>query len=142
LHSEKTRAGRLDLVRWLSIPSHLDERGTLSVVESGIDLPFAIKRVYCMHHLKGERGGHAHRATHQLVVAVAGSCEMVLSDGRDSRCWILDDPARGLLLEPMLFIRIRNFSDDAAIVVLASTHYDTRHSIRSWEAYLEAIQSE
>jgi hypothetical protein len=139
---EAMRCGRLDLVRWLAVPSHGDERGVLSVLESGIDLPFEVKRVYCLHHVEHERGGHAHRDTHQLVMAVAGRVEMLLSDGRETRSWVLDDPTRGLLLGPMLFIRMREFAPGTVVVVLASTHYDKKRSIRSWEEYLEAISPE
>jgi len=139
-HSTATPAGNLDAVQWLAIPSHGDARGVLTAIEGGIDVPFAIARVYLLHHVSADRGGHAHRDTHQLVIALSGSCEMVLSDGVDSRSFVLDDPTQGLLLAPMLFIRMQNISPDAALVVLASTHYDKTHSIRSWEEYLKAIQ--
>ena len=135
-----TKAGNLDAVRWLAIPSHGDQRGVLTAIEGGSDVPFAIARVYLLHHITADRGGHAHRATHQLVIAAAGSCEMTLTDGVETRSYLLNDPTRGLLLGPMLFIRMQNFSPDARLVVLASTHYDKQRSIRSWEEYLEAIQ--
>lgn len=138
--TSKQAAGSLDAVRWLPIPSHGDDRGVLTAVEGGIDIPFAIQRVYLLHHITADRGGHAHRETHQLVMAAAGSCEMVLSDGREDRVFLLNDPTRGLLLGPMLFIRMQNISADAVLVVLASTHYDKTRSIRSWAEYLEAIQ--
>lgn len=138
--STQHRAGDLDAVRWLPLPSHGDDRGILTAVEGSIDVPFAIARVYFLHHITADRGGHAHRDTHQLVVAVAGSCELVLSDGCWTRTFLLDDPARGLLLGPMLFIRMQHISPDARLVVMASTHYDKARSLRSWEAYLEAIQ--
>ena len=138
--SVNAKAGDLDAVRWLAIPSHGDERGVLTAIEGGIDLPFAIARVYLMHHITADRGGHAHRDTHQLVIAAAGSCEMVLADGIATRSFWLDDPTRGLLLGPMLFIRMQNISPDARLVVLASTHYDKQRSLRSWAEYLEAIR--
>ena len=65
---------------------------------------------------------------------------MVLADGVETRSFWLDDPTRGLLLGPMLFIRMQNISSDARLVVLASTHYDKQRSLRSWEEYLEAIR--
>jgi dTDP-4-dehydrorhamnose 3,5-epimerase-like enzyme len=131
--------GRLDLVRWISLPSHGDERGVLTAIESGMDIPFEVKRVYVLHHIESERGGHAHRDTYQIVIGVSGSCEMVLSDGTESRNFQLNDPTRGLYLGPLLFIRMRNFSPGAVVVVLASTHYKKTSSIRSWEEYLQVI---
>jgi dTDP-4-dehydrorhamnose 3,5-epimerase-like enzyme len=133
---QQLTAGKLDAVRWVELPSHRDERGVLTAIESGVHIPFEVKRVYFLHHIAAERGGHAHRDTHQVVVALSGHCELVLSDGRESRSFQLDNPTCGLLLVPMLFIRIQHFSPDAAIVVLASTHYDKTRSIRSWEDYL------
>ena len=139
MQAPKLTPGRLDLVRWVSLPSHGDERGVLTAIESGVDLPFEVKRVYILHHIQSERGGHAHRDTYQLVIGVSGRCEMVLSDGTQSRSFLLDDPTRGLFLGPLLFIRMRNFTPDAAVVVLASTHYKKSSSIRSWEEYLQVI---
>jgi hypothetical protein len=135
----RTAPGRLDEVRWIDLPSQRDSRGVLTAVESGQDVPFEVKRVYFLHHIVGERGGHAHRDTTQLVVAVAGQCEMLLCDGTNTRSFLLDDPTRGLLLVPMLFINIRGFSADARVMVLANTHYVASRSIRSWEDYLAAI---
>lgn len=139
LPGERLFPGSLDAVRWVDLPSHADDRGVLTAVESGVDIPFEIKRVYIVHHVQAQRGGHAHRATHQIVVAAHGRCELVLFDGTETRSYLLDDPRRGLLLGPMLFIRMHNVSPDAAIVVMASTHYDKKKSIRSLEEYLEAI---
>lgn len=134
-------AGRIDAVRWIALPSHSDERGILTAIESGRDLPFAIKRVYFLHQIVADRGGHAHRDTQQVVVALSGRCTMVLSDGTESRSYTLDNPTRGLYLGPMLFIRMQDFAPGTALVVLASTHYEPSRSIRSWEDYLEAIRA-
>lgn len=136
---ESVAAGDLEAVRWLELPTHSDERGALTAIEGGIDLPFEIKRVYLLHHTTADRGGHAHRETRQVVVALAGSCVMVLSNGRESRQYTLDSPERGLLLGPMLFIRMTRFSADAAVVVMASSHYDKSLSIRTWAEYLNVI---
>jgi hypothetical protein len=139
LYVEKAPAGRLDALRWIALPSHRDARGVLTAVESGIDLPFEIRRIYVLHDIVDDRGGHAHRETWQVVTAVAGRCEIVLSDGLEERSFVLDDPARGLFLGPMLFIRMRHFAPGTIVLVMASTHYDKTRSIRSWEEYLEVI---
>jgi len=136
---EKAPAGRLGLARVIELPSHGDERGVLTAVEAGVDIPFEIRRAYFLHHIVAERGGHAHRDTHQLVIALAGCFELSLSDGRDSRSFRLDSPTQGLLFGPMLFIRMRSFDPGTRALMLASTHYDSKRSIRSWEDYLEAI---
>jgi len=131
--------GRLDEVRWIDLPSRHDARGVLTAIESGRDIPFEVKRVYLLHHVVADRGGHAHRDTTQVVVAVAGRCEMLLSDGTSSLGFVLDDCTRGLLLGPMLFIRLLGFTAETRVMVLASTHYDPTRSTRSWEDYMTAI---
>lgn len=130
---------RLDAVRWVELPSHGDDRGVLTAIESGIDIPFEIRRVYLLHHLEGDRGGHAHRDTHQIVIAGAGHALLVLSDGTGTRSFHLDHPTRGVYLGPMLWIRVEDISPGAVVVVLASTHYDKKRSIRTWDDYLAAI---
>jgi hypothetical protein len=129
----------LDAVRWVELPSNVDERGVLTSIESGQDIPFEIKRIFYMHHITTDRGGHAHTDTEQVVTAAAGRFKMNLSDGISTRTYILDDPTRGVYTPPMAFIELYDFSPEAVCLVLASTHYDIGKSIRSWEAYLEAI---
>lgn len=131
--------GDLKRVRYLDLPSHRDSRGVLTAIESTRDIPFEIRRVYTLHDIDDDRGGHAHRDTHQLIIAVAGSFEVELSDGSSTRAYPLGDPAQGLLLGPMLFIRLTHFAAGTVGLVLASTHYDKSRSIRSWEEYLEVI---
>ena len=131
----------LDAVRWVELPSNVDERGVLTSIESGQDIPFEIKRIFYMHHIITDRGGHAHADTEQVVTAAAGRFKMDLSDGVDTRTYVLDDPTRGVYTPPMVFIELYDFSPGAVCLVLASTHYDIGKSIRSWEAYLEALGS-
>lgn len=131
----------LDAVRWVELPSNVDARGVLTSIEGGQDVPFEIKRVFYMHHIATDRGGHAHTDTEQVVTAAAGRFKMDLSDGVNTQTYVLDDPTRGVYTPPMVFIRLYDFSPDAVCLVLASTHYDITKSIRSWEAYLEAIKT-
>ena len=137
---DSRRAGDLDAVRWIAIPSHADDRGVLTAIEGGIDIPFEIRRVYFVHDVRRERGGHAHRDTHQVVVAVSGRCEIVLSDGGREARYQLDDITRGLYLGPMLFIRTGEFAPGTVLASFSSTHYDKTRSIRSWDDYLAAIR--
>jgi hypothetical protein len=132
-------ASVLDAVRWVELPSSVDARGVLTSIEGGQDIPFEIKRIFYMHHIVTDRGGHAHTDTEQVVTAAAGRFKMDLSDGVNTQSYVLDDPTRGVYTPPMVFIRLYDFSPGAVCLVLASTHYDIAKSIRSWEAYLEAI---
>lgn len=130
---------RLDEVRWIDLPSNQDERGVLTSIESEQDAPFPIKRIFYMHHVISDRGGHAHTDTDQVVVSVAGGFDMELSDGKDSVTFRLDDPTRGVYVPRMVFININGMSEDTVCLVLASSHYDMSRSLRSHDAYLEAL---
>lgn len=131
----------LSQVRWIDLPSNKDNRGILTSIESEIDIPFAIKRVFYMHHIIAERGGHAHRDTDQVVIAIAGRFVMELSDGTAQLTFDLHDPTRGIYIPRMIFIKMYNFSPDAVCCVLASTHYDITRSIRSWDEYIRAVKN-
>lgn len=136
------QAGNLDAVRWIELPSHRDERGVLTSIESAGDIPFAIQRIFYMHHVVADRGGHAHVDTDQVVIAVAGQFKVDLSDGQRRCSYDLNDQTRGLYVPRMVFTNLYSFSAGAVCLVLASTHYDILKSIRSWEDYLKAINND
>ena len=127
-------------MRWLELPSVEDERGFLTAIENGRDVPFDIKRLFYIHHIQAPRGGHAHRDTDQVLIAVAGSFKTELFDGRDTRSFLLEDPTRGLFIPRMTFVEMDEFSPGAVGLVLADTQYDAGRSLRSREQYLEAIE--
>ena len=83
----KLAEARLEEVRWIDLPSNRDERGVLTSVESEQDAPFAIKRIFYMHHVASDRGGHAHMDTDQVVMdshAIAGANDSALIAACDS----------------------------------------------------------
>lgn len=131
-------------VRWLELASVRDPRGVLTAAEVGRHVPFAIARAFWVHDVTPgvERGGHAHRDTDQVAVAVHGSLRIELSDGRSHDAVRLDDPARGLFIPRMTFTRLVDFSPGAVCLVLADTLYDASRSLRSWEAFLAALPAE
>jgi hypothetical protein len=126
-------------VRWIDLPHALDERGVLTSIEGGIDLPFDIRRLFFMHGIRAERGGHAHRFTRQLVLPIAGEFSVDLSDGDNSASFRLTDPNRGLYMPPLTWVRLYDFAQGAVCLVLADTHYDRSASIRRWEEFLAAV---
>ncbi len=116
-----------------------DERGSLVAIEGERDLPFAIARVYYIFGTKAgvDRGFHAHRRLRQLAVCVAGSCTMILDDGRSRVAVRLDRPTQGLEIGPMIWREMRDFSDDCVLMVLASEPYDEADYIRDHDAFLD-----
>jgi hypothetical protein len=111
-----------------------DTRGSLTVLEK---LPFEIKRVYYLHHVdpSAKRGGHAHRALHRLMVAVNGSFEVTVLNRDGERTVSLDDPSVGLLIAPLDWLVLDNFSADAVCMVLASLEHDEADCIRDFAEY-------
>jgi hypothetical protein len=128
-------------VRWIDLPYVPDERGVLTSIESGLDLPFEIRRVFFIRDVRGARGGHAHRTTHQLLVPVAGTFSVEVSDGSDSATHCMNDPHRGLFLPPMTWVRLSDFTPDAICLVLADTLYADVSYIRDWNEFVAMSQS-
>lgn len=114
-----------------------DERGALVPIEAERTIPFPIRRVFYVHGTPPgvERGFHAHRTLQQVAIAVAGSCEMVLDDGREEVVVTLDSPKRGLAIPPRVWHVMRRFSPDCVLLVLAEHPYDEADYLRSYEAF-------
>ena len=129
----------MDEIRWIALPAVSDDRGTLTAVESMRDIPFEIRRIFYMHHISADRGGHAHRDTDQVVIGIAGSHEIEVKDGHKALTFVLDDPNKGLYLPRMTFTTLKEFSAGAVSLVLASTHYDRGRSIRTFQEYLAVL---
>lgn len=132
----------LDDVYWIDLPSHEDERGVLTAVESVKDIPFAIKRIFYMHSIIDDRAAHAHPNTDQVIIAISGSFKMTVSDGQNKRTYELNDPTRAVLVPHMIFIELTDFSAGAVCMVLANTHYEYAKVIRSWKEYLHQLSEE
>jgi hypothetical protein len=131
----------LRAVHWIDLPHVPDERGVLTSIESGPDVPFEIRRVFFMRDVRGQRGGHAHRVSHQLLVPIAGTFSVEVSDGRDSATHVMNDPHRGLFVPPMTWVRLSEFTPDAICLVLADTLYADVAYIRDWDEFVAMSQS-
>lgn len=122
------------------LPKIADARGNLTFLEGGRQVPFGIQRVYYLYDVPGgaERGGHAHREVEELVVAMSGSFDVVLDDGRRRRRVHLNRSYQGLYLCPMVWRELDNFSSGAVCLVLASRPYDEADYHRDYQRYLAA----
>ncbi len=132
----------LDKVRFISLPSISDERGILTVMESSKDIPFEIKRIFYMHHIQSDRGGHAHKDTDQVVIAISGSFDIELFDGDDRISYHMDDPTKGLYIPRMIFISLSSFSSRGVCLVLANNYYDITSSLRTLEDFVNHLKLE
>ncbi len=127
-------------VRWVDFPTNRDERGILTSIEETKDIPIDIKRVFFMHQVVAERGGHAHIDTDQVLFAAHGSLMIELSDGTSKMVEKIDDPLRGIYIPRMIFTKMYDFSSDSVCVVLANTHYDKSKSVRTYRDFLRFLE--
>jgi dTDP-4-dehydrorhamnose 3,5-epimerase-like enzyme len=123
--------------RLIDLPRVKDPRGNLTFVESGRHVPFEIKRVYYLYDVPGgaERGGHAHKNLRQLIVAMSGSFDVHLDDGRAKKVVHLNRSYNGLFVCPMTWREISNFSSGAVCLVLASNFYDDDDYYRDYAQF-------
>ncbi len=111
-----------------------DPRGRLTSLEEGREVPFTVRRVYLLHDVPEEalRGGHAHKALHQVVLAAAGSFTLRLDDGIQHESFTLATPRLGLYIGPGLWRTLESFSPGTVALVLASAAYDEGDYIRDY----------
>ena len=122
----------------IELPRFFDLRGNLSFIEEDTQLPFKIRRVYWIYDVPGGevRGGHAFRDTMELVVALSGSFDVVLHDGRKQYRFSLNRSYYGVLIPKMIWRSIENFSTNSLALIIASTDYEESDYIRKFEDFL------
>ena len=121
----------------INLPRIPDQRGNLTFIEGEHHVPFDIKRVYYLYDVPGgaSRGGHGHRNLHQLVIAMAGSFDIILDNGEDAERFTLNRSYYGLHIPPMTWRELENFSSGAVCLVLASEVYDESDYFRDYDAF-------
>jgi hypothetical protein len=129
--------------RLIELPKVSDPRGNLTFVESGRHIPFEIKRVYYLYDVPGGamRAAHGHKALSQLMIAMSGSFDVTLDDGRNKRKFHLNRSYFGLYIPPMIWRDLDNFSSGSVCMVLASEHYDEADYFRDYQQFLKATRA-
>jgi hypothetical protein len=122
----------------INLPKITDTRGNLSFIEGGQHIPFDIQRVYYLYDVPGgsDRGSHAHKNLQQFIVAMSGSFDVVLDDGKEKKRFHLNRSYNGLYVCPMMWRDLDNFSSGAVCMVLASSHYSEADYIRDYSQFL------
>lgn len=124
-------------VKLLDLPKNLDDRGNLSFVQFPDQIPFSIKRTYWIYDVPGGeiRGGHAFMAQQEFIIALSGSFEVVLHDGKDERCYQLNRSYYGLYVPKMIWRYMRNFSTNSLALIMSDLSYNQKDYIRDFEAF-------
>jgi len=132
----------IDKCKIIDLPRVNDPRGNLTFVESSRHIPFAIQRVYFLYDVPGGsvRGGHAHKALHQLIIAMSGSFDIHLDDGYSKKAVHMDRSYYGLYVCPMIWREIDNFSSGAVCMALVSEYYDESDYYRDYNQFLSDVQ--
>lgn len=125
-------------VRLIDLPRICDPRGNLSFIQNRTQIPFDIARTYWIYDVPGGmfRHGHAFRTQTELIVALSGSFDVVLTDYQGSeQTFHLARSYKGLLLPPLTWRRLDNFSTNSVAMVLSSTLYDEADYIRDFDTF-------
>lgn len=122
----------------ISLPRIQDPRGNLTFIEGGSHVDFDIQRVYYLYDVPGgsSRGGHAHKALRQLIIAMSGSFDVLLDDGREKKTFHLNRSYVGLYVCSMIWRELDNFSSGSVCMVLASNRYDEDDYYRDYDQFL------
>ena len=127
----------------IELPKFTDPRGNLSVVEENINVPFEIKRVFFTYAVPGGEGraDHANKSLIQFMIAVSGSFRVVLDDGFEQKEYLLNKPYQGLLIPPMMWRKLEDFSSGAVALVICSDFYDEADYYRDYNEFLKAVRN-
>lgn len=127
-------------IQIISIPKIEERRGNLSVIENDT-IPFDIKRVYYLYDVPtgSERGGHAHKDLRQFLVALSGSFDVVLNDGKEETIITLNKPYEGLLINSGIWRELQNFSSGSICLVVASEVYIEEDYIRDFDEFIKYV---
>ena len=128
----------MQLSKIIQLPKFLDARGNLSFIEEENHIPFLIKRAFWIYDVPGgeERGGHAYRENEEFIVALSGSFDVVLDDGKGLvQTFHLNRSYYGLYVPNMIWRHMTNFSTNSLAMILASRPYDVNDYIRDYEQF-------
>ncbi len=121
----------------IELPKVKDPRGNLTFIESGINIPFVVKRNYWIYDVPSGmwRDGHAFKEQEELLIALSGSFDVVVNDGQKEHTFHLARPQIGLYIPKLTWRHINNFSTNSVALVLTSTYYNQDDYIEDFEVY-------
>lgn len=116
-----------------------DPRGNLTPIESNMDVPFEIKRIFYLYDVPGgeSRGAHAHYKDNQFLIAASGAFEVFVDDGENQKVFTLNRPYYGLLVPPGIWAAEQEFSSCSVCLVLTDNTYEAEDYIRDYDDYLK-----
>ena len=121
----------------ISLPKILDKRGNLSFFEHPNQLPFVIARTYWIYDVPGGevRGSHAFKEQQEFIVALSGSFDIVLNDGKKENRFSLNRSYEGLYIPKMYWRSLENFSTNSLALIVSDKAFDANDYIRDFEQF-------
>ena len=129
----------IDDVKLVELPRFNDPRGNLSFAEQNNHIPFAIQRTYWVYDVPGgeNRGGHAYKSTSEFIIAISGSFDVIVDDGKQSKTFTLNRSYYGLYIPKGLWRQMENFSTNSLALEFADTKYDRNDYIEDYDEYVK-----
>lgn len=130
--------------RLIDLPKVADKRGNLSIIEELKDIPFEIKRCFWIYDVPGgeTRGGHAYRTTQEFIVALSGSFDVVIDDGKTRQAFSLNRSYYGLYVPRMMWRQMQNFSTNSLALIVTNTEFNLDDYIYDYDLFLKEKSNE
>ncbi len=124
-------------VHIIELPKIPDEKGNLSFFENSKHIPFDIARAYWIYDVPGgeKRGGHAYRILQEVIIALSGSFDVILNDGKEEKKFTLNRSYYGLYVPKMIWRHMENFSTNSLALIVADQPYRAEEYIRDFEEF-------
>jgi dTDP-4-dehydrorhamnose 3,5-epimerase-like enzyme len=137
LRKNKNMQERIEGVSLIQLPKILDPRGNLSFFENSNQIPFDIKRTYWIYDVPGGeiRGSHAFKESHEFIIALSGSFDIILNDGKKDVKYSLNRSYYGLYVPNLLWRRLENFSTNSLALIVSSIGYKEADYIRDFNEF-------
>ncbi len=129
----------LDNVKFFNLKTIVEEDGNLVPIESNIDVPFSIKRVFYVYGVKDQknRGEHSHRKTEQIIICLNGKLEVLCDDGVNKKKYLLESPQQALYIPSMIWDEQNYLTNDTVMLVLCNNHYNINDYVDSYDDFLK-----
>lgn len=129
------------MIKMINLPKILDNRGNLSIIEGETHIPFIIERIYWIYDVPGGefRGSHAFKENEEMIVALSGSFDVTLHDGKEEVKFSLNRSYFGVYVPKLTWRKLENFSTNSLAMVIASKAYDENEYIRDFDQFLTYI---
>lgn len=137
MNSDSHRHSHIDDCRIFDLRTIDHANGRLTVMENLATTPINVRRVYYLYDLPAgaERGGHSHLVNRGMIIALAGSFDVVVDDGHRTKRVTLNNPAKGLLIPAGIWRTLDNFSSGSICLALASEKYDENDYVREYDEF-------